>query len=106
MTQDSVDKGMVMTAGYLEDLLGRQIERLRAYDLDGAMACAEESEQVAARLTAAQFLDQPQNADQKARIKSLYRELMLVIASERQEVSDKMAQIRDGLKTLGTYAGK
>ncbi len=106
MTQQTIDKGTAMTAGYLEDLLTRQIDRLKQYDLDAAMACAEESRAVADRLTDSGFLERPENADRKERIGALYRELMLVIASERQEVSDKMIQIRDGLKTLGTYAGK
>ena len=95
-----------MNAACLEDLLGRQIDRLKCYDLDGAMACAEQSESIAAELTRSGFLEQSENAELKTRIQSQYRELMLIIASQRQEVSDKLDQIRNGLKTLGMYAGK
>ena len=106
MTQSTPDKGTAMTAAYLEELLSRQIDRLKQYDLDAAMGYAEESEPIAAELTRTGFLEQPGNAAARARVQSLYRELTLVIASQRQEVSDKLDQIRSGLKTLGTYAGK
>jgi hypothetical protein len=84
----------------------RQIERLRQYDLDAAVAYAEQSEPAAAELMRTEFLEQPENAEIKGRIRSLYREVTLIIASQRQEVSDKLEQIRSGLKTLGTYAEK
>ncbi|NLW83473.1 MAG: hypothetical protein GXY41_03565 [Phycisphaerae bacterium] len=106
MTQSTTDNGPALTAAYLEELLGRQIERLKTYDLDAAVAMAEESEPVAAELMRTEYLKQPENSETKARIRSLYRELTLIIASQRQDVSDKLDQIRDGLKTLGTYAGK
>ena len=106
MTPSTPDKGPSLTAAYLEELLIRQIDRLKQYDLDAAMCYAEESEPIAAELTRTGFLEQPDNAASKARVQSLYRELTLVIASQRQEVSDKLDQIRNGLKTLGSYAGK
>lgn len=95
-----------MKAVYLEELLIRQVDRLRTYDLDTAMAYAEESEAVAADVTASGVLNRPENAELKKRVESLYRELTLMIASQRQEVAGKLQQIRDGIKTLNTYAGK
>lgn len=106
MTQQTLDKGPAMTAAYLEELLTRQIDRLKQYDLDAAVALAEESEPAAAELTRTGFLEQPENSEIRGRVRSLYRELTLIIASQRQEVSDKLDQIRSGLKTLGSYAGK
>lgn len=106
MTQHTTDKGPAMTAAYLEELLTRQADRLKQYDLDAAVAYAEESETVAAELMRTGFLDQPENSEVKGRIRSLYRELTLIIAAQRQEVSGKLEQIRNGLKTLGTYAEK
>lgn len=106
MTQQKIDKGPALTAAYLEELLSRQIDRLKTYDLDAAVAMAEESEPIAAELMRTEYLEQPENSESKARIRSLYRELTLIIASERQEVSDKLDQIRSGLKTLGTYADR
>lgn len=106
MTQQTTDRGPLLTAAYMEELLTRQIDRLKNYDLDAAIRYAEESEQVSAELTGSGILEQPENAAIKDRIQSLYRELCLVIASQRQEVSDKLSQIRNGLRTLGTYSEK
>ena len=106
MTQQTADKGAAMTAAYLEELLTRQIDHLKQYDLDAAVSYAEESDPVASELMRTGFLEQPENSQAKARIRSLYRELTLVIASQRQEVSSKLDQIRNGLKTLGSYAGR
>ncbi len=102
----ATDRGPALNAACLEDLLSRQIDRLRQYDLDAAMACAEQAEPIAAELTRSGFLDKPENADLKGRIQSLYRELTLMLASQQQEVSGKLDQIRDGLKTLGAYANR
>ena len=99
-------KDALIRAVYLEELLLRQIDRLRSYDLDAAMAYAEEAEAVAAEVTAGGVLNLPANAELKKRIETLYRELTLIIASQRQEVADKLDQIRDGIKTLSAYAGK
>jgi hypothetical protein len=106
MTQQTTDRGPLLTAAYMEELLSRQIERLKNYDLDAAIRCAEESEKVSAELIRSGILEQPENTEIKERIQSLYRQLCLIIASQRQEVADKLEQIRSGLKTLGTYSGK
>jgi type III secretory pathway lipoprotein EscJ len=94
-----------MTA-YLENLLSRQIARLKQYDIDAAMQLAVESEQISEEISRAAVLDRPGFADRRDRVKSLYQELCLVIASQRQEVMEKREQIRTGMRTLGTYAGK
>jgi len=106
MTQQTTDRGPMLTAAYMEELLTRQIDCLKNYDLDAAIRYAEESEQASAELTRSGILELPENAAIKDRIQSLYRELCLIIASQRQDVSDKLSQIRNGLRTLGTYARK
>lgn len=105
-TTAAADTQAAQMAAYVEDLLCRQIERLKTYDLDGAMRLAQEAQPLAETLTREKLLSAPELAGHKARIQGLYKELCLVIASQRQEVSDKLSQIRTGLKTLGTYAGK
>ena len=91
---------------YLEDLLTRQIAKLKQYDIDGAMRLAEESETISQEVTRSTVLQRPDFENQSHRIQGLYRELCLQIASQRQEVSDKLEQIRTGMRTLGAYAGK
>ena len=94
-----------MTA-YLEDLMSRQIQKLQQYDLAAAMRIAEESQSLSEKIMQASVLSRPGFEEQRDCIQGLYKELCLVIASQRQEVSDKLGQIRTGLRTLGTYAGK
>lgn len=91
---------------YLEDLLQRQLAKLRSYDLDGALRIAEQSGPVAQSLTQEGVLTRPEMAESRRRIQGLYQEVCLTIAAERQEVSGKLQQIRDGLRTLSVYGGK
>ncbi|MCE5186749.1 MAG: hypothetical protein LLF76_11560 [Planctomycetaceae bacterium] len=99
------DEQVRQMAAYIEDLLSRQIERLKRYDLDGAMRLAEEAKPLADTLADGKYLDRPGLEPLRDRTRGLYRELCLVIASQRQEVADKLEQIRTGLKTLGKYSG-
>lgn len=100
------DEQVMQMASYVEELLTRQIGRLKQYDLDGAMRLAQETQPFADKLSQGRELNRPGLEAQKNRVQGLYKELCLVIASQRQEVADKLGQIRTGLKTLGTYAGK
>ncbi|HOK65216.1 MAG TPA: hypothetical protein PK054_04530 [Anaerohalosphaeraceae bacterium] len=91
---------------YLTDLLERQLEKLRKYDLDGAVRLAEESQPISAQIARQKILERPCYAGQKKKIQGLYQDICLVIAAERQEVAEKLRQIREGLKALGAYAGR
>ena len=88
---------------YLENILTRQLERLRNYDLDGALALAEEANDLAASIGREKILERPDYADERWRIKKLYKDLSLIVASERQEVAEKLQQIRKCIKALGVY---
>ncbi len=90
-------------ADYLEYLLNRQMEKLRQYDLDKAIVLAEESAGIAEQLGRTRLLDEPNMRDQRGRIQKLYQQISLTIATERQEVGDKLKAIRDSLKVLGAY---
>lgn len=100
------DEQVMQMASYVEELLTRQIGRIKQYDLDGAMRLAQEAQPYTDQLSQGRELNRPGLEAQKNRVQGLYKELCLVIASQRQEVADKLGQIRTGLKTLGTYAGK
>ncbi len=89
---------------YLENILTRQLERVRNYDLDNAMLLAEEANNLAVALAQAKTLDTPEFADERWRITKLYKDIGLIIAAERQEVSEKLGAIRKGIRTLGLYA--
>lgn len=91
---------------YLEHLLMRQTDRLRAYDIDGACAVADQTKPLAEELTKRRILSQPQFVEQRKRLQQQYREICLIIADQRREVADKLHQIRQGLRVLGSYSGK
>lgn len=88
---------------YLEDILVRQLEKIRNYDLDGAMALAEEANELATTIGKEGVLDKPEFVDERWRIKKLYKDIGLIIASEREEVNQKLKLIRKGIKALGLY---
>ena len=96
-------KGYKQMVDYLENILTRQVDRLRRYDLDGAMALAEETNELAETVGKEGILQLPEFEDQAWRIKRLYKDISLTIAAERQEVKDKLKQIRQGMRTLGVY---
>ena len=88
---------------YLEEILIRQLEKIRNYDLDGALALAEEANELAVNIGSDGLLDKPEFADERWRIKKLYKDIGLIIASEREEVAEKLKLIRKGIKALGFY---
>ena len=91
---------------YLEHLLTRQTDRLRTYDIDGACAVADETTPLAEEISQKRILSQPEFAEQRLRLQKQYKEICLIIADQRQEVADKMKQIRDGLRVLSGYSNK
>jgi hypothetical protein len=105
-TEVLADEDARQMTAYLADLMSRQIQKLRQYDLDGAMRIAEESQPLSERIIQGSILSRPGFEEQREQIQGLYQELCLTIASQRQEVSDKLGQIRTGLRTLDAYSDK
>ena len=102
-TDDLAQNSYRQMVDYLENILIRQLERVRNYDLDGAMKLAEEVNSMAETIGREKILDRPEFADELWRIQRLYKDLGLIISSERQEVAGKLKQIRKGIKALGIY---
>jgi DNA repair ATPase RecN len=93
-------------AEYLEHLLSCQTDRIRSYDIDGACAIADEAAPLANELSNRRILDQPEFAQHRQKLQQQYKQLCLMIADQRQEVADKLKQIHQGLRALGSYSGK
>lgn len=100
------DESRHQMVDYLENILERQLERLRTYDIDGSLDLADEANSIAEAIGNDQLLKSPAYKKSRSRIEGLYKDLGLTIAAERSEVKDKLKQIRKGLKTLGAYGGK
>ncbi len=88
----------------LENTLIEHLEKLRDYDIDGAMPLAEESNRLALDIGSVGLLDRAEFDDERKRIDKLYAEIGLVITGKRQEVSEKLKEIREGLEALGECA--
>ncbi len=85
----------------LENTLIEHLEKLRDYDIDGAMPLAEEANRLSLDIGGAGILDRAEFDDERKHIDKLYAEIGLAITGKRQEVSEKLQEIRQGLETLG-----
>jgi len=99
LAEDS-DRQMVEA---LEDLLTQHLEKLRDYDLEGAMPLAEEANRLALEIGGMGVLDKAEFADARVRVDKMYAEIGLVITKERQEVAEKLKEIHDGLEALNRH---
>ncbi len=88
----------------LESTLVEHLEKLREYDIDGAMPLAEEASSLSQDIAGARLFDKAEFNDERRRIDDLYAEIGLVITGKRQEVSDKLEEVREGIETLSTTA--
>lgn len=103
-TDNAVDYAAM--TDFLENMLLRQADKLRSYDLDGASVIAEETTVIAEELNRLGVLSRPDFAERKRRLEQIYKNICLIIADQRQEVSDKMTQIRHGIKAVNGYASQ
>ena len=99
-----VDDSYGQMISYLENILTRQLENLKKYDLDGALALAEEANDLAESIRNSGVLGRQEYSDERGRIQILYKEIGLTIASERADVADRLKVIREGIKTLEAYS--
>ncbi len=88
----------------LESTLAEHLEKLRDYDIEGAMPLAEEASRLSLEIGSAGILGRAEFDDERKRIDELYGEIGLVITGKRQEVSDKLDEIREGIETLSESA--
>ncbi len=88
----------------LENTLTEHLEKLRDYDIDAAMPLAEEASRLSQDIAGAGLFDRAEFNDERRRIDDLYAEVALVITGKRQEVSDKLEEVREGIETLSATA--
>jgi esterase/lipase len=87
----------------LERQLEREIELLKTYHVDQAMAIGEQVLAMAERIGAREILKQPEFKNHKKRIDKLFKQLDLGIAQQRKEVADKLSEIRNARMALSGY---
>ena len=101
ITDENSDRRMVER---LESTLTEHLEKLREYDIDGAMPLAEEASRLSQDIAGAGLFNRAEFNDERRRIDDLYAEIGLVITGKRQEVSDKLDEVREGIETLSATA--
>lgn len=87
----------------LENRLQMQIELNRQYDIEKAMAVAEQTSGLANYVKENKLLDKPEFKKQKQSIQSLYKQLDMTITSARNEVAEKLKQIQKSKQALRAY---
>jgi hypothetical protein len=87
----------------LANILEKQIEFSRHDDLEESEKLVGQSEQLAAKITAAGLLDRPQYHSWRERLTRLYRDLELVLSAQKKAVAEQMKSIHMGKKTLAAY---
>jgi len=91
--------------GELEKLLARQLELARRGSFAGLEPLAGKGEELAAKITAAGLLEKPENKAGKERLEKLYRDLQLLLSTQKADESERLKSIRNGKKTLAVYRG-
>jgi len=87
----------------LRDLLGRQVERIRTDDLDGATALGDRIGVLLTRIGAVIPPVLAQYAAHIHRIRALHRTLGLMLAQRKCEHADKQAELARGRNLARAY---
>ena len=99
MKQDDEIRLLKELAGVLE----KQIEFVRHDDISGVDELVGHSERLATKITAAGLLDRPQYDEWRERMAGLYRELQLMLSTQKDAVAGQLKSINKGKKTLAIY---
>ena len=89
----------------LQSLLEKQIELVRRGDFRTSEALTEQSDSVVDELVRTKAFEQTGFDEQRARVAKLYRELVLMVAAEKDRLGKQVQQIGQGRKTLKVYRG-
>jgi hypothetical protein len=87
----------------LANVLERQIEFTRQDDLEELEKLIGQSEQLAVKITAAGLLDQPKYDWWRKHLTGLYKNMELVLSTQKRAVAQHLNVIDKGKKTLAVY---
>lgn len=91
--------------GELVKLLERQIESARHGDLAGLERLAGQCEPLVASITSAGLLDRPEYDGLRERLGSLYRELQLMLLTQKDAAGEQLKLVQKHRNKLVTYRG-
>jgi hypothetical protein len=99
MKKDDETRLLEALAGILE----RQIEFTRHDDLEESEKLVSCSEQLAMKITAAGLLERPEYDDWRKRLAELYRNLELMLSTQKEAAAGQLKAINKGRRTLAMY---
>jgi len=90
----------------LQSLLKRQIELVRKSDFRACEILAEKAGSVVEQLKGAKVPEKGEFRTQFERTAKLYREVILIVATEKDRLGRQLQQVSRGRKTLRAYRGR
>ena len=87
----------------LANILERQIELVRHDDIAELDEQVSQMGQLAMKIMAAGLLDRPQYDGWRERLIGLYRDLQLMLSTQKDAVAGQLRSINKGQKTLAVY---
>jgi len=90
----------------LQGVLKRQIELVRRGDFRDCEVLAEKTGLLVERLKEAKAPQRGELREQFERTTKLYREAILIIATEKDRLGRQLGQVNRGRKTLRAYRGR
>jgi phosphoribosylaminoimidazole carboxylase (NCAIR synthetase) len=89
----------------LQNLLEQQLELARQGNSTGKQIeiLGKRADCLVKKITQTEFLELPEYEKQKKKLKRLYKVLHITIEAQKAETSQKLSQVRNGKKIVGTY---
>lgn len=87
----------------LANILERHIELVRRDDVAGLEEQVGHGGHLVRKIAAAGLLDRPQYNGWRDRLAGLYRDLQLVLSTQKEAVAGQLRLLQNGRKTLAAY---
>ena len=87
----------------LESNLNKQLEFARRGNLASVEEAAGQCQTLVEKIKSAGLMEKPQYQSQRENIEMLYKELLLLLSSQKEAVTEQLKSISRGKKTLATY---
>ena len=89
----------------LETNLKKQLEFARRGDLASVENLADRCRMLVEKITSAGLMEKPQYQSQRQNIEKLYRDLLLMLSSQKDAVAKQLKSIHKSRQTLSVYRG-
>jgi len=87
----------------LQHLLQKQIELAQQGEISTVELMSQQADDLVKKIAQTKILEQPAFKDQRERLRSLYADLCIVLATEKADVIDRLNHVRKGKKTIAAY---